>query len=219
MSTLWESKQATLVASLAVQTVTSYDNLCKYLNSPECDDQKRSMIVKRYKMVLDSLSELDSAASDRGVAHAIELVTGKSSDESSTSNEDRMSSLALILGHAESFAAAKTKMSRKGKSAASDLAAVDGSAFLLPPRVALEHADATVRVNAIAGLKVMDVSSMESDLSTALLRRLSVDNDPAVVVSAGDVLSKILEYHLDGPESGDIFENVDSLAEGALAAL
>lgn len=211
---LWESKQAALVAALAVQTVTSYDKLCKYLTSSECDEQKRAMIVQRYKMVLDSLSALDSAAADQGVAFGIESYE---ESESSISNEDRMSSLALILGHIESFAAAKKKMSHKGRNA-HELAAVDGSAFLLPPRVALEHADATVRINAIAGLKVMDISSMKSDLGMALIRRLSVDSDPAVVVSAGEVLSKMLECHLDN-EDGDLFDDLDSLAESALTAL
>jgi hypothetical protein len=213
---LWEAKQAGLVAAVAVQTVISYSNLCSYLQSSDCNEQKRSMISHRYKMILESLATVDSAACDRGVAHAVDFVISESrSDSSSPKDEELLSSLALILGHAESFAAAKKKMSCKGKSTAE----VDVAAFLLPPRVALEHADATVRINAIAGLKVMDFASIESDLGSALLLRLSTDSDPTVVASAGEVLVKMFEHYLDGGVAGDVFDDLDFLAEEALTAL
>jgi hypothetical protein len=219
LNSLWKSKQAGLVAALVVQAVISYDSLCKYLNS-DCHDEKRFMIVQRYKIILDSLHHLDSAASDRGVAYAIEFVTSRSlKHESSINSEDQMCSLSSILANSESFATAKKNMSAEGKPAAPDLAALSGAAFLLPPRVALEHADATVRINAIAGLKVMDIASVEPDLGQALLRRLSLDNDQTVVVSAGEVLTRMLEHHLEEDESDASFDDLDSWATGVLVAL
>ena len=215
---MWEAKNASLVSALAVQTVISFDNLCGYFNSSDCNKQKQTMIVDRYKMILDSLTELDTAASEQGLTYAIDFVTSKSRQTSLVVSEHRMSNLALLFGNAESFATAKKHMSSEGEND-SLAAATDGAAFLLPPRVALEHADATVRINAIAGLKVMDVSLMESDLGSALLRRLSIDDDPTVVVSAGEVLETLLQHHLDDGEAGDLFDDLNALAEAALASL
>lgn len=221
LAPIWESKQAGLVTALAVQTITSYDKLCKYLVSSECGEQKQSMISHRYKMILEALAKIDSAACDKGIAYAIDSVTTKSRKGSdSVSKEDRMSNLSLILGNARSILdTTKNNVTETNSNADRAVDTVDGAAFLLPPRVALEHADATVRINAIAGLKVMDVASLESDLGSALLRRLSIDDDPTVVVSAGEVLIKMLENCLEGGESSDLCDDVKSLAKGVLSAL
>ena len=215
--TLWEASKAALVSALAVQTVISFDNLCGYLNSSECDKQKQTMIVDRYKMILESLTKLDSAAKEQGLTYAIDFITSKSRQNTSlVISEHRLSNLALLFGNAEFFAAAKKEVSSEG---ANDILPVDSAAFLLPPRVALEHADATVRINAIAGMKVMDVSSMDSDLGSALLRRLSIDDDPTVVISSGDVLEMLLQHQLNDGDAEDLFDDLDALAEAALIAL
>eukprot|EP00956_Cyclotella_meneghiniana_P003062 scaffold3744_cov63-Cyclotella_meneghiniana.AAC.3 len=179
------------------------------------------MIALRYKMVLEALAKIDSAACDKGIAYAIDSVTTKPREGSdSISKEDRMSNLSSILGNTRSISISTKKSAAETNSSADSAPdTVDGAAFLLPPRVALEHADATVRINAIAGLKVMDVASLESDLGSALLRRLSADDDPTVVASAGEVLIKILENYLDCGEPGDLCNDIKSLAESALGAL
>ena len=173
------------------------------------------MIAHRYGMILDSLTTLDSAACDRGVAYGIDNVTRTFADTFAMNNEERISSLVLILGNTKSFDAAKKKLRTKYV----ESNAIDSAAFLLPPRVAIEHADASVRINAIAGLKVMNVASLESTLSFALLRRLSTDDDSTVVISAGDVLTKMLEHSLDRNEKSGLHDDVNSLAEEALRAL
>ncbi|KAL7520123.1 hypothetical protein ACHAWX_004867 [Stephanocyclus meneghinianus] len=219
---LWKSKQAALVAAVAVQTVMSFDTLCNYLNSSECDEPKRSMLADHYKMVLESLSALNSSSCDRGIAFTINSVTtDKHRKQSPDSARQRMTCLAMILGHVESFSMANKNISSKGKNSADvSTDAVDDAAFLLPPRVALEHADATVRIHAISSLKKsLDVGAMESDLGTALLRRLAMDDDPRVVVSAGEVLQTIFEHCLGEGENGDVLNELDSVAEAALGAL
>ncbi|KAL3799942.1 hypothetical protein HJC23_007415 [Cyclotella cryptica] len=218
---LWESKHAALVAAVAVQTVTSYNTLFEYFNSQECEEIKCSMIAGRYKMVLESLSSLNPTACDRGIAFAINSLTGKSQKQSTVATQERMTCLALILGHVESFSMARKNISGKGKES-SDVStdAVDDAAFLLPPRVALEHADAAVRINAISILKKsLGGAAMESDLVSALLRRLSTDDNPNVVVSAAEVLGVIFDRLYNESENVDVLDDLDSLAEAALGAL
>ncbi|KAL7552811.1 hypothetical protein ACHAWF_016065 [Thalassiosira exigua] len=220
LSPLWRADDSALAAAAAARTVASYD---EGRSSPH-----RAAILERYRAVLGALRELDPAAHDRGVAHFVEAV--------SDADGPRAARVARLLGRdGASPSPGKGAASEKGgKGAASKDSA---SATLLPPRAALEHADPSVRLDAVSRLNEAVENGEEgsdADLGRALLRRIRTDDDAAVAAAAGNLLARELGKlpgskegeegtDVDGDDEAPAFEDLaddaDALAEEALAAL
>jgi hypothetical protein len=186
-------------------------------------------IVERYKSIIDALSIVDRDAHERGVSYVVNTVTIESAD---TSNEYRMSNLVRLLGgHDVSTATTTIATSTKGKkkekggnideSANPNLLSIGNS--LLPSRVALESADASVRLDAIGRLKLdveEDSRSWDKDLGRALLRRLVADDDESVASAAGMIVASRLKIVVEkGVDDGDLVGDLVSLTKDALTSL
>jgi hypothetical protein len=127
------------------------------------------------KLILEALRRVSAVAYDEGMAHALIR----------TKKEKRMQ-LAASLG-------------LEIPDAAGDSESAEQQSFVLPPRVALEHADTHVRLAAIP--RVVEEyegndEPMDDDgesLHQALLRRLTVDDDSEVALAAGEALCRLLQ--------------------------
>lgn len=128
-----------------------------------------------FKLILEALRRVSAVAYDEGMAHALIR----------TKKEKRMQ-LAASLG-------------LKIPDAACDSESAEQQSFVLPPRVALEHADTQVRLAAISRVIEEDEENddpMDDDgesLHQALLRRLTVDDDSEVALAAGEALCRLLQ--------------------------
>lgn len=242
LRTAWKSARGTLVAATALKTVASFNTLYQK------DDKEEPQILDRYRAVLGALHALDSRSRDVGVATAVAAAVGgkskkkskkskkkkKSKKGSEDTDEDagkkeRAARLALLLGYDTDVLDAAS--SKKGKAAAT---AADGDEelhrLLLPPRVALEHPDATVRLRAIARLLDYDNGNdgdVDGDddegLGRALLRRLATDDDPLVAAAAGDAVALGLELfmrnsHEEDKDEDEVGSDEDSVVVPSFAA-
>lgn len=185
-------------------------------------------IVERYKSIIDALSIVDRDAHERGVAYVINAVTIEAAD---TSNEYRMSNLVRLLGGhdvstATSTITTATKKKKGGnidEAANPNLLSIGNS--LLPSRVALESADVSVRIDAIARLKLeVEENSRiwDKDLGRALLRRLVADDDASVASAAGMIVaSRLKRVVVEGvvDEGDDLVGDLVSLTKEALTSL
>ena len=200
------------MAAVTVRTITSYDKLLKSV----LDDQTstETMIMERYSPILRALAVVNSIVHDQGVAYAINTLTH--SDGVDKSDSDRqLSSLAKLLGHDD--VASLLPKSRKGNKVSTEQvdAADLAVAKLLPPRVALEHANSSIRLDAISRLKASIESSNDDDmgdgLGQALLRRLDLDDDAAVATVAGEIvasqLQQMIHYDKDSGMNEDSTSN------------
>ena len=129
------------------------------------------------KKVLEKLRQLNPSAYEKGIVHA--LVRSK--------KEDRVQ-IAEWLGL------------KKDNPSSDALNSDDVDTYNLPPRVALEHAEASVRLEAIPRVlkEAMDESNMDIDadddsLLEALLRRFVSDDNVDVALGGAEASLKLLE--------------------------
>lgn len=115
-------------------------------------------VAENAKSVLDALRVVDSSACDAGIAHA---VTSKKRSKATKAR------LAALLGIHDD-------------KACSDIA-------LLPPRLALEHADASVRLAAIPRLTAGD------GVEVALLRHFAIEDNMEIVLASGRALKSMAD--------------------------
>ena len=138
-------------------------------------------VIKNFKHVISSLRTIETASCDSGIA---ELLSNNSSKKKfmksvgkilSTNNDALPSSSSNLLSH------------------------------LLPARVALEHSDANTRLSAISRLVAQGEESLKAkikkedpfdpkggeSIAEALLRRVILDNDGAVVFAAATAFVKL----------------------------
>ena len=214
---------------MTVQAIHSYDNVYLSVDSKIIENQSSSMVLNRYTTILKGLSGLSSAVHDQGVAYAINTIAKKTDKESTNkqSKESQMSRLAKLLGRGDASTLASSTKSKKGKGASADR----GASNLLPPRVALESAEASVRLDAINQLKASldKEDEVDEDLGYSLLRRMVTDDDPAVAAAAGEIVAKQLkdlvgrdedEMDISGSNAfSSLVDDLDLLAKEALAAL
>ena len=250
LAPLWNATSSALVAAVTVQTVTSYDTIVSQSNSTTTSTQSASttIILDRYKSILEALSNANASVKDQGVAYAINAIAKSASKDSSKKKSPmRMTCLASLLGHSDaSSLIIKSDLDSTTTGASSsgtnnntfsmvedaDLAA----SYLLPPRVALENALASVRLDAISRLEqslLNNDTNLDGDLGQALLRRLVTDNDPVVAKAAGEIvasqLDQLLEEHDTMVEEDDdnapsmafasLEDDLTSLAKDALSAV
>jgi len=226
LSSLWNSKRSSLVAAVTVHTITSYDKLYQSMDTNSTQGAQVSMILTRYSSILKALSSVNSAVFDQGVAYAVNTVTAfanSNSKASMTEKEHQLTRLAQLLGRADlSLLAHGDASSKKGSddTARNEDLVVSS---LLPTRVALENAEASVRLDAIARLK----SSMENNdkeegavvdkgLGQALLRRLATDDNANVASAAGELVASQLKLVVEQGDVDDMEADGGSLAFASL---
>jgi hypothetical protein len=147
------------------------------------------------KSVLQSLRRMDAVAYENGLANA--LIRSRKADREA---------IAAWLGL------------KKLQSSDATMKEPNVNSLVLPPRVALEHADRTVRQEAIEILiqeeEDPENDGMEDDGETvlqALMRRFIDDDDQIVAIAAGKAVGRLLE---NGKNSG-----VRELGESSLQAV
>ena len=217
LTSLWGSKHSALVAAVTVHTMTSYDRLHQTLSKP-ADLKSSNLILQRYSSILKALSATNSVVYDQGVAYAIN--TRAKSDKNDNTHLSRFAQL-LERDDISSLLTGGKSRSRKGKEDNENVAA-----SLLPPRVALENADASIRLDAISRLKLSienDDKDADEGLGQALLRRLATDDDVAVATAAGEIVASQLKHMVDSSSKSNTFsslvDDLVSLAKEALSAL
>ncbi|KAL7543016.1 hypothetical protein ACHAXR_012507 [Thalassiosira sp. AJA248-18] len=251
LSQLWKSKSSALVAAVTVQTISSYTKLYQSSlaqNDPKDESTTATIILERYTTILKALSTINSAVHDQGVAYAINTIAKNSSSDDDEGEKNQMSRLAQLLGRDDASSLVllpSTRSKKNDKKKGSSTTSMEKDAIvissLLPTRVALENADASVRLDAIARLKSIiengDEKMDDVDLGHALLRRLVTDDDPAVACAAGEIVASQLklqslvggggdedEMQVDGGRSSmmaftSLVDDLDHLAKEALASL
>ena len=179
------------------------------------NDNKDTEGIKIYeeyiKPLLQTLRKLDRAANDRGITHALIRTKNK---------EDRRG-LANFLG--------LTKLQHRtnqvtGDNIDEDLNRGDSMSIVLPPRVALEHADHRVRLESIPALLKeakceegrTDTIDGDETIPRALFRRFVMDDNMQVALAAAEGLDELLNK-----KSGLVLNSMDNteFGEGALEAL
>jgi hypothetical protein len=166
LQTLYEDPRIDLVASIAtriVQMVLKEEEDQMVLEETEETDES---FLDTARAMLQVLHTIDSAACERGMADAMQR---------NPLNNSQKERLTLLL---EGIVAPATIESGD--------TAVDQ---LLPPRVALEHADASVRLQAVKRLVSSEMEDANGggdfeSLMESLLRRWSMEDDAQVALAA-----------------------------------
>ena len=209
-----------MIAAVSVHLVNSFHDLHEGLS----EKSSSNTLTERYKSILKALSEVNSSVRDQGVAYAINTIP---------EGKRQKSRLAQLLGHnATSLQVSKSSSKRDGRVEEADNAV----SSLLPLRVALEHGDSKIRLDAVVRLndQIYNETSdgnvdIDAEMGQALLRRLCSEDDPEVAVAAGEILLSQLRV-LKGNENetnedepplllASLLDDLESLAKNALSAL
>lgn len=205
---------------MSVHLVKSFNELHQGLS----EKSSSNILTERYKSILKALSDVNASVRDQGVAYAINTIPGEKRQESR---------LALLLERdATSLQVSKSTSKNDGRVEEADNAV----SSLLPLRVALEHGDSKIRLDAVVRLneQIYNESSdgnvdIDAEMGQALLRRLCTEDDPEVAVAAGEILLSQLrvlkgnenEMDVDEPPLllASLLDDLESLANKALSAL
>jgi U3 small nucleolar RNA-associated protein 10 len=214
LSSLWNPQRSALIVAMTIFTLTSYSDLCQKFSQ-----SSSGAIVERYSTILKAIASADSTAHDRGVAYTINKITKKEK------NEQVMSHIASLLGRDSITTTSKSK--KGGKAAAKGGQGLPSvSSLLLPTRVAIESADSSARLEALARLKSNIENGdeeVDADLGQALLRRLVTDDDPLVAAAAADVIENQLKQFAQAASEEDsttfAFGDLNDLARKSLSSM
>lgn len=177
---VWQTgKQHTLAASVAAQIISLF---AESFSSPTNIDNYKESLIAVYRA--------SRIGCDRGVASAVSSWPGK--------DDQGKGRIQLLLTSAFGATAKVTddeEPVKKPFSPKKDSSWIN----LIPPRIALEHADAPVRVAAIQRLahqiriEHLDQKAVEDDISLAasLLRRAAVDENVTVAIAAMSAFSSL----------------------------
>ena len=180
MHRAWQTgKQHTLAASVAAQIISLF---AESFSSPTNIDNYKESLIAVYRA--------SRIGCDRGVASAVSSWPVK--------DDQGKHRIKLLL---TSAFGATAKVTDDEEPAKKPLNPQKDSSWinLIPPRIALEHADASVRVAAIQRLahqiriEHLDQKVVEDDVSLAasLLRRAAVDEDITVAIAAMSAFSSL----------------------------
>jgi hypothetical protein len=167
---LWKDQTLNLTASLSATLLKMAISL------DPCADST----VEDIQSIIEALKAVCPTGCDTGIAHAV-MNIGMSTQVDGKVVRQLM---VRILGLDElNFTEDKT------------IDVEDTTPLMLPPRVGLEHADASVRLNAIEIL-ARDPSAIDSEgesLEQAFLRHFVTEDDLKVAVAAGEALAGLLD--------------------------
>ncbi|KAL3917392.1 MAG: hypothetical protein SGILL_004735, partial [Bacillariaceae sp.] len=154
------------------------------------------------KTILAALRDLQKLPYERGVAHALTQIKKKT---------DRKKC-------ADWLGLAKLRRNQSAEGLEAEAEILPSDTIALPPRVALEHFDCEMRLNAISTLldeykseDAMDIDEDGESTPQALLRRFVMDDDDKVALAAAKAVHDMLQ-------SGAHFESKE-LGESALEAV
>ena len=149
------------------------------------DDEFDATLLEGIQSIIDALRHACPTGCDAGIAHAVTALC-RSSKQPAVRRR-----LVLILGLSDDC-----EEMNASDEAGKDLVQEISSVPLLPPRVALEHADTSTRLNAIERL-MKEPTSADSEggetLEEALLRHFLSEDELNVTVAAGSALAVLLE--------------------------
>ena len=208
-----------MIAAVSVCLVNSYNDLHQGLS----EKTSSNILTERYQSILTALSEVNSSVRDQGVAYAINTIPEK---------KRQQAHLASLLGRDDASLQASKSTSKNDDKVEEAEVAVSS---LLPLRVALEHADSKIRLDAVIRLNEQIYNEpsgsvdIDAEMGQALLRRLCTEDDPEVAVAAGEILLSQLrvlkgsENEMDEDEPplllASLLDDLESLAKDALSAL
>lgn len=175
---LWMDRDLNLTASVAAAVLEKVASLSQEACTP--------VIVEGVQTIIQTLQQVHSTGCDAGIAHAVTSIC-----TSNNKQVDVRPRLLEILNLSQDVI-----MNKDDDDDDDDDMDVDDSTtpLLLPPRVALEHADASARLNAIERLS-KEASTLESggeSLEQALLRHVLTEDELDVAVAAGEALVNLL---------------------------
>lgn len=135
--------------------------------------------------ILGSLRDLNAANCDAGVAYAVNRISSISDKK-----ESRVESVRGLLRAAGIYGQDQAEMNKKRSRKVGSIQ--DEFDSMLPPRVALEHPNEELRLDAIAKLTSEAKEKNDGDdIATALLRRYCSDDNASVVSSSVDALVEL----------------------------
>ncbi|KAL7469679.1 hypothetical protein ACHAXS_009933 [Conticribra weissflogii] len=233
LASLWSSNFGSLIAAVTVHTINSYDNIYNSQTNL-IQESSNAIILNRYKSILEALSRNSKSVHDLSVAFTLRKIAqiqptppyDNTKKNDGTKQQNRMQRLASLLGHTN-------PSSVPTQTGSNELFndEIQSASLLLPPRVALENADASVRLHAITRLKksIDEGIAQDMDLGQALLRRLATDDDASVANAAGALLVSQLKAFLDLEEEtrndsppmafASLADDLGSLAKEVLSAM
>ena len=203
---LWQDPRTDLVASVAAHVLKVQQEQHLADAAPEA-----APMLTRRRSVLQALHRRDAAACERGIALAIQrmiVATTTNQDEKNRMDVDgdddddtHLTTAAKVLGPLLHDIVPSIGGLLRGKTATNTAGDNDDNNNntrsmneLLPPRVALEHADAAVRLQAIQRLlddrssETTTAEAIDGSLLESLLRRWATDREPSVALSACEAL-------------------------------
>ncbi len=208
---------------MTVRSIISYDRL-----TGQCDggasSSSTAALTERYGSIIDALSAIDRDAHERGVAYVVDKVF-KAPPVPSAIEGDSNKRASRLAGLLNRVIGDVPSSSPEGGNSGGLTPSTDGpfsvASLLLPARVALESADASVRLDAVARLRSeaekydetseearggsTSSSSPASDgsLVRALLRRLIADDNAEVARAAGSIVASWLKPIAEGGDGDD----------------
>jgi hypothetical protein len=183
LRSLWKNPRTDIVASTAA--------FCLEQHIKSHRDRRASMS----QSLLENLHRLDTLACERGIAHAIQSIPQQKSQETRELVRDLLKGIVSIdeSDNENSNVNLSTEHDR-----------------LLPPRVALEHADASIRLLAVQRLiPLLDQRDQDNDgesIWESLVRRWSVDEHPEVAEEAGKAVTSVFKNRMLDEFATDLTE-------------
>ena len=223
---VWTDHTNDLTASFASHVVLSFA-----ATIPDTDtdakssggDEEDRYLLDSCQSMLRSLRTVDPSGSDAGIAHAVSSLKGKKKKKKQVVAER----LELLLGK-QSISSSNNKAKAFTDGGSADAAAAVDDEFLrlLPARVALEHPDSPIRLDAIKRI----LSECEEGASTdnemvedsdgpgldevismcrSLLRRYVADDDSGVAAAAASAIRRLVAEGI--VEEEDLFADDDAI--------
>jgi len=175
LKAIWIEKGMPLITSVCSFIIHSSIKLL------DEDDEINKIILQSLPKCLQSISQIDSAACDAGITHAVTMISSISDNELKKRAGENVEKLLHLSGHLKNEIIPKKI----------DLTvALDNDLdHLLPPRMALEHPNVTLRMNAIAKLEADTASKADAnDIASSLIRRYVSDDDVSVATASANAL-------------------------------
>ncbi|KAG7350621.1 BP28CT NUC211 domain containing protein [Nitzschia inconspicua] len=176
---LWKDSEMQWVESYAIFLVT--DVPITFVAEHMGDSNEEFFFFSHAKKILQSLRNLNILAFEKGLTRALLLLPNK---------HDRKI-MVDWLRHIGLFPQEQTEREQENeKELPETLSEVDA---ILPPRVALEHADPEVRLKAIPSL--MGEATVDSSVCQALFQCIMIDENAMVVIAAASAMQHLLCYN------------------------
>jgi hypothetical protein len=203
LQSAWIEKETSLVASVTSLLVES---------AVKCEPTNKKMkkvIHTSSSKILQTMKSIDSISCDVGITRAVTLV---SSTKINKEKEVRLEELLRLSGHlSKAIEGKQTDKNQIGDGKESIDSGDNQLAHLLPPMMALEHPNITLRMQAITKLEAdTGAGSDVDDIASALLRRYVSDDEATIAAKSLDVLQS---FHSKGFLPSSFFDQPDVIED------